>query len=297
MVTVGDATGIKAEKLYEKIATTPEALDELYTDIFSDVTKAERFQMTKLFQWQRRHKAVEQSTTQGKDIVQRRSHFVHVNATNNDGETPLDIAIDLTINAGEVILKLIEAGADPQVAGEQTALVFYAILSRNKKLLLKLFEKSFNLDGAIYFSLRELSSKDDEDILQGNSIGNDDDDDDEGEDEAIFLAARRGQATIVNILLLHGSSAISSNKQYQFPLLVAVENGHAETVRVLLRDTPSTVEMENAFGLKALDVALDACHFDLALFLLREGGLGAISKLSLFTAIKQSQLEIVRLIL
>ncbi|PON28459.1 hypothetical protein TGAM01_v202953 [Trichoderma gamsii] len=43
--------GTKEEKLYEKITTTPEALDELYNDILSGATEAEKHQMTKLFQW------------------------------------------------------------------------------------------------------------------------------------------------------------------------------------------------------------------------------------------------------
>jgi hypothetical protein len=50
MVVDGNATGTKVKKLHEKLTSTPEALDELYTDILSGVTEAKKHQMTKLFQ-------------------------------------------------------------------------------------------------------------------------------------------------------------------------------------------------------------------------------------------------------
>ncbi|KAH7001009.1 ankyrin repeat protein, partial [Ilyonectria destructans] len=65
--------------------------------------------LNRSIEWQLRHEAVDQSLTQDKDTGQRTNHFVDVNAKNSDDETPLDIA--LTINAEEVIFKLIEVGA------------------------------------------------------------------------------------------------------------------------------------------------------------------------------------------
>ena len=51
MVIDGNATGTKMRKLLERLKSIPEALDELYTEILNGVTEAEKYQMTKLFQW------------------------------------------------------------------------------------------------------------------------------------------------------------------------------------------------------------------------------------------------------
>ncbi|KAM0520575.1 hypothetical protein ACHAPE_002970 [Trichoderma viride] len=213
--------------------------------------------LNRSIEWQLRS----QSTTQDNDIGHRRNYFVDVNAENDDGEMPLTIA--LTVNAGEVIFKLIEAGADLKYFGKQTALVVYAIRNRNKTLLLKLLEKKVKLDGVVYSVLRELSYEDDDDddvlkellleVLKGGanmskspdfnkSYENgsddegDDEDEDEGEDGALLLASRRGQTAIVNLLLSYGASASSQNEYRKFALLEAVENGHEPIVKLLLEN-------------------------------------------------------------
>lgn len=61
--------------------------------------------------WQSRHGVINQSIIQDEDTGHRSNHFVDINAESNDGETPLTIALTL-VGAEEVILKLIEAGAN-----------------------------------------------------------------------------------------------------------------------------------------------------------------------------------------
>lgn len=51
MVIEDNATGMKAEKLLEKIQTTPQALEHLYADILNGIKDSERQQTDKLFLW------------------------------------------------------------------------------------------------------------------------------------------------------------------------------------------------------------------------------------------------------
>ncbi|KAL5585868.1 hypothetical protein FOVSG1_013560 [Fusarium oxysporum f. sp. vasinfectum] len=208
--------------------------------------------LNRSIEWQHRHEAIEQSTTADEDVGPQTNHFVDVNAENNDGETSLTIA--LTEEAGEVIFKLIEAGADLKCFGQQTALVFYAIRNRNKPLLLKLLEKNAKLDGAVYFALKELSYKDDHVLKQfvskllkagantlktpevDKSCEDQDEDEDEDEVEAILLASRTGQRSMVSLLLSHGTPTTSRNKHGSTPLLLALQNGHEAVVRVLIEN-------------------------------------------------------------
>ncbi|GFP54352.1 ankyrin-1 [Trichoderma asperellum] len=235
---------------------------------------------------QLRHRAIDQSITQDKDTGHRMNHFVDINAENNDGEMPLAIA--LTVNAEEVIFKLIEAGADLKFFGQQTALVFYAIRNRNKTLLLKLLEKNVKLDGAVYFALKELSYKDGDDILEeflsellktGANTGKspefdksseDEDEVEERDDEAILLASRRGQTAIVNLLLSYGASATSRNKHGRFPLLEAAENGHEAVARLLINNG-ADVNASNKDGSTPLLWALQNGHEAVAKLLINNG--------------------------
>jgi ankyrin repeat protein len=253
-------------------------------------------------EWQFRHeKTVDQSITQGKEIGQQLSHLIDVNTENNDGDTPLTIA--LTEKAEEVIFKLIEAGADLKIFGREAGLVFYAIRNRNKVLLKKLIEKNAKLDGAVYFALTELSYEDN-DVLgeflsellkagantskspefdQSSEIENEDEEDDyesgyEYDDEAILLASRRGQTAMVSLLLSHSASVTSRSNCGRFPLVVAVENGHEEVVKVLLRNAPSASAMEDFGGRTALDVALGADNEAIVKLLLETGMVDIDSK-------------------
>ncbi|KAL7901866.1 ankyrin repeat protein [Trichoderma sp. SZMC 28014] len=239
--------------------------------------------LNRSIEWQLRCNAIEQSITQDKDTGHQRNHFVDVNAENNDGETPL--AIVLTLDAAEVILKLIEAGADLKIFGQQSALVFCAIRNRNETLLLKLLEKSVKLDGAVYFALKELSYKDSDDVLEkflsellkagantSKSLEFDESfaDKYERDDEAILLASRSGRTTIVNLLLIHGASATSRSKHGRFPLLVAAENGH-EAVAKLLIDNGADVNASDGNGLTPLSWALRNGHEAVAKLLIDNG--------------------------
>jgi ankyrin repeat protein len=256
--------------------------------------------LNRSIEWQLLHgQTVDQSITQGRETGQQLSYLIDVNTENIDGDTPLTIA--LTEKAEEVIFKLIEAGADLKFFGRETTLVLYAIRNRNKMLLMKFIEKNAKLDGVVYFALKELSYENN-DILEEflselleagantskspefdkNSENEDEDEEDEDEDEedesgyesddeAILLASRRGQAAMVSLLLSHSASVTSRSKYGKFPLVVAVENGHEEVVKVLLRNTPSASAMEDFGGRTALDMALRADNEAIVKLLLETG--------------------------
>ena len=116
-------------------------------------------------EWRLQHKEDnDQSIMEGKNIGHQESRLLDVNAENNDGETALTVA--LMEKAGDVIFKLIEAGADLKYLGQETALVFYAVSNRNMMLLTKLIEKNVNLDGAVFFALKDLSPEQDDGFIE-----------------------------------------------------------------------------------------------------------------------------------
>ena len=250
-------------------------------------------------EWQLQHEqAFHQSITQDKETGQQMNRIVDINTENNDGDTPLTIA--LTEKAEEVIFKLIEAGADLKFFGRETALVSYAIHNRNKRLLMKLIEKNVKLDGAIYFALKELSYKDNDDILEEFLLellkagantskspefdknsehegeGEEDEDEDEDEygsdDEAVLLASRRGQTAVVNLLLSHGASTTPQNKYGEFPLLVAAKNGHEEIVEAILEKDEVDVDSKDSSGRTPLWWAAANGHEAVAKLLLAKYG-------------------------
>jgi ankyrin repeat protein len=231
--------------------------------------------------------------------------LVNVNAQNKDGDTALNFALDQ--KAGAVILKLIEAGADLIYPEQEIALVTYAVSSRNIKLLSIAIERHLNLDGVVFFALSNNQSQLDhvlEDIIDrllksgANTIRHSkyqsmsdprdyDEDEDEDEDRsnsrsdnnALLTAARRGLTSMVEMLLLHGSSANSQNWLGECPLLVATKNGHREVVQLLLQSAPSSVEIEDFDGCTALTVAANNNDEFMMELLLEEGTVSASNRL------------------
>jgi ankyrin repeat protein len=247
--------------------------------------------LNRSIEWQlRQNEGVEQSINATRDRDQERVYHVDVNAENNDGETPLTVA--LTHNTGEVIHTLLEAGADPKYLGQESALIFYAIRNRDEPLFRKLIEKSVNLDGAVHLALKEIKDNDDlleriiSELLQAgantmrlsefdkdNETHSEEESDDEYgyDDEAILLASRSGQTAIVNLLLSHGASAASQNRYGEFPLLIAAKKRHREITEILLRAEPAAVEMEGNRGQRALVTAIDEDEIEIAMLLIHKG--------------------------
>lgn len=93
------------------------------------------------------------------DHENRTSYHLNVNIENHEGETPLDIA--LSMGAGEVIFEFVEAGAHLQSLGRQSDLIFHAIRTGDERLFAMLLNQNVNLDGAIYFAIKEGSRTND----------------------------------------------------------------------------------------------------------------------------------------
>jgi ankyrin repeat protein len=247
--------------------------------------------LNRSIEWKlRQNEGVEQRINATRDRDQERIYHVDVNAENNDGETPLTVA--LTHNIGKVIHALIDAGADPKYLGQETALLFCTIRNRDEPLLRKLIEKNVKLDGTVYLALKEIKDNDDlleriiSELLQAGASTKrllefdkdnrthsegESDDEYEHDDEAILLASRSGQTAIVNLLLSHGTSATSQNRYGEFPLLVAAEQGHGEIVEILLWAEPAAVEMEGNRGQRALDTAIYEDEIEIAMLLIQKG--------------------------
>jgi ankyrin repeat protein len=224
-----------------------------------------------------------------------------INAQNEDGDTALNIALDQQM--GEVILKLIEAGADLKYLGRPIALVAHAVSSRNTKLLSILIENELNLDGAVFFALKDQLSQRDP-ALEGivsqllcagantarsselNDLPQPDDfeyyeeykgaDDGRFDSDALALATRQDLAGVVELLLANDAPAALQNDLGQCPLLIATSYGHAEIVQMLLLKAPSSVETVDGDGDTALSIAIFMGELEIAKLLLQEGSFSSI---------------------
>ncbi|UQC83602.1 uncharacterized protein CLUP02_09096 [Colletotrichum lupini] len=262
-------------------------------------------------EWQLQEEAVNIEVAQDSSQGRPRNYLSHLNMKNGDGETPLTVAV--TVKAGEVIFKLIEAGADLELFGHQMGLVLYAIRHRDKKLISILLEKGVELDGVIFYAVKRLSEDSDLDGLEilsklleagGNTRRStyfdwvfDDEDEIEDEfaydNEAMILASRRGHTAIVSLLLSHGALADIRDDFGDFPLLIAASNGHKETVEVLLDHAPHIVEMEDESGLTAFDVAVSEGHFEWAIRLLPQHNELVAPYIAFDMAVKAGEWELV----
>ncbi|GFF32144.1 isoform Er14 of ankyrin-1 [Aspergillus udagawae] len=159
--------------------------------------------LNRSIEWRlRQNEGFEKSINGARARVLEKYYLVDSNAKNKLGETPLTAAI--TLNAEEVIYKLLEAGA-------------------------------------------------------------------EHGDEDTLLASQNGLTDPVNLFLSRGASATFRNIYGEFPLYVAVENGHREVVEILLRKEPAAVEMEGRFGRRVLVMAIDYDEIEIAMLLIQQG--------------------------
>ncbi|KAH7109608.1 ankyrin repeat protein, partial [Dendryphion nanum] len=229
------------------------------------------------------------------------SRFVDVNTKNDEGETPLTVA--LTESAGDVIFKLIESGAELEYFGAKSALLHYTICQRDEKLLKKLIEKRFSLDGGVYFAVKELSKGEDKvlesfisrlleagadttklpdfnkSVEQGVRDEPDDELDDELDDEsedaadnqALILASGQGQTKIVNLLLSYGASPIYQNEHGDFPLMEATLIRHEKLIETLLQADPSAATMQDDAGDTSLHIAVKHGHKNIVEMLIQKG--------------------------
>lgn len=230
-------------------------------------------------QHSRYHKKNNGDDCEDQDEAPHANNPEDLNATNNDGDTALTIALD--DNAEDLVLRLIEAGAELKYLGQQSALITLAIRSGNVTLLDVLIEKQVDLDGAVVFALEDQSVRENHDFLiiisklleaggsttrskqfEGTSTSGHD---------ALAVASEMGMAEIVNLLLSYGALATSQNVHGETPLLAAVRNGHNETVRALLQGAPESVEISGDDGVLVLGVALKGRRPELLDLLLRHG--------------------------
>ncbi|KAK1485584.1 hypothetical protein CCUS01_03724 [Colletotrichum cuscutae] len=264
-------------------------------------------------EWQLQEEASGIEVAQDNGRGHPRNYLSHLDLKNRDGETPLTVAA--TVKAGEVIFKLIEAGADMELFGHPFELVSYAIRHGDKKLFSILLKKGVKHDGAIFFAVKDLPENVNLDVLEilsellkagGNTrkLSNfvwtfeDKDEDEYGyEDEAIIVASRRGQTAVVSLLLSHGASADTECRAGQFPLLVAAHHGHEETVEVLFRNAPQMVERTGMDGLSALDIAVDMGHHGVAVRLLRQRNQFETTWETVRRAAEEGEVELVEAIL
>ncbi|KAH7072874.1 hypothetical protein BKA63DRAFT_544167, partial [Paraphoma chrysanthemicola] len=227
------------------------------------------------------------------------SRAADIDAQNQDGDTALNIALEQRM--GKAILGLIEAGADLKYLGRESALVAHAISSRDEKLLSMLIEKEVDLDGAVYFAVKDQppqrdlvleriitklldAGADTARSLDLNEISepwffDDEFEDDMDDTDALAIASRRGLTEVVEILLSYNAPATLPNHYAECPLLIAVKGGHGNVVKLLLQRAPSSVEMADDDGETPFGLAIGADQAEITMLLLQGGSFSATNSL------------------
>ncbi|WZH45846.1 Ankyrin protein 3 [Fusarium acuminatum] len=204
------------------------------------------------------------STVSDNGNTERTGYLAYIDATNQDGETPLAFAVSL--RADRAIHNLVDAGAEVK---HEKSLLFYAISTEDKTLLSKLIQVGANLAGAVYFAiqcmdrsghcnailhvlLRDLlgAGADTKRFVGSEIDGYDeadesDDEDFDSDEEAIFLASRHGKTHEISLLLSHGTPATVTDDMGNVALITAIRNRQFEAVKVLLQASPQTVLWKN----------------------------------------------------
>lgn len=88
-------------------------------------------------------------------------------------------------------------------------------------------------------------------------------------DPAILLAALVGQTEVIDTLTNYGASVYARMEDGRTPLMIAAENGHAESVKLLL-DIGSGRLSADAAGHTAADLAITAGHPEIAALISRD---------------------------
>ncbi|RDA88261.1 hypothetical protein CP532_0314 [Ophiocordyceps camponoti-leonardi (nom. inval.)] len=211
-----------------------------------------------------------------RQLRRKTSGLLDLNARNKYLDTPLSLAMNHKLE--RMMMRLMEAGADPKLTGKETDLIFFAIRCENEALLLRMIQSKIDFNGILSDLLTRFYCEPSVDLTVGFF-------------SSAFLKAkallaskgksRRGNeppsndvkdiAGAVRLLLSHGISASCRDKSGRVPLLVATENGDVETVRLLLRSAPRTIEVKDVRGRTALSAAMTEWDEEMALLLIREG--------------------------
>lgn len=225
--------------------------------------------------------------------------LVDVNAENNDGDTPMSIAF--SERSGDVILELMDRGAELRVIEPQRDLLIYAIEERNIVLLDRFIKGKVDLDGAVYYALKRLSFSDedklalqllslllegrasleippDHDYFSDNSDDYDysDDSDDEHRvgphegahiDHPIHIASHKGEAEVVQLLLQYGAEAATVNGEGENSMWLAMVGGHKRTLEILLQSNPSIVENAESWA-PVIEETVDLADLDYEILML-----------------------------
>ncbi|KAF2997590.1 hypothetical protein E8E13_002695 [Curvularia kusanoi] len=215
--------------------------------------------------------------------------LLDLDATNDEGETVLDTAV--TMMATTTVLNLLDNGASAQRVRDPNLLLLFAIHSEDVALIRMLVTKRADLAGAIYYAVDhdipheifiELlkAGGSQEDLYTHKDLEGDAPDLHHG-GHALHLACHLGLTQKVGLLSEHGASATVLDQNGLCPLHVVVLNGSGSykifpneqirTVELLLRGTPTAVEITDRDGFTALEHAFQLERLDLIEVLLRDG--------------------------
>lgn len=204
---------------------------------------------------ERRMESIRNEGSSNKGMI-KKNGLVDVNAENNDGDTPMSIAF--AERAGDVMLELMDRGAELRSIEPQWDLVIYAMEERNIALLGRFIEGKVDLDGSLYYVLKIFPFPDEDKLaLQllslllegGASLARPPDhdyfsenSDDEAEEDPIHIASYKGEAEVVQLLLQYGAEAATINGLGENPMWLAMVGGHKRTLEILLQSQPLNVQ-------------------------------------------------------
>ncbi|KAF7538748.1 hypothetical protein G7054_g2676 [Neopestalotiopsis clavispora] len=169
LIAFGSESGLEAVLQKETVAIN--ALDSqgntpLLLAVREDHPEMALMLLERSYEWNHRQdRTVEEVNNRSPDIDWQRKHVVNVNAENYDGDTAIHMALTSSKN-GELIFRLLQAGADLKHSVGETALILYAVKNRNRSIFMHVIQQDFNLDEAINSVLWQLVDEDEYGIFE-----------------------------------------------------------------------------------------------------------------------------------
>ena len=176
-----------------------------------------------------------------------------VNAKDKNGNTPLHLAA--YYGHVEAIKWLIRRGSNKNKKNNCGETPLHMAAKNNKDLAIEALINTINLNRCLPFGQSV--------NLNAGRIGG---------ATPLHIAAAENSSMAIRELIKQKADVNAIDIEYKTPLFVAVENGHVETVKLLIGNRKTNVNKENMASLSAINIAVRNNNRELVQILFEAGG-------------------------
>jgi serine/threonine protein kinase len=177
-------------------------------------------------------------------------HKANVNATNNNIESPLMLAIKK--QDPELVKSLIELKADPNTTDSEKSSLWHILAKWEKTVPLK--QNSTTVDDDAINKIADIAQQlvmAKVDINKPNQDG----------DTALHIAVKNQNQVLINLLIIHQAKSDVKNKNGQTPLTMAIADKNIDVIKLLIMSGVN-VDLANSSGKRPLLIAIEMAKHD-----------------------------------